>query len=328
MTKVSVIVPVYNTEKYIHKCIDSLLAQTLSEVEIVAVDDGSTDSSGRILDEYAERYSRVKVFHQKNQGQAVARNFALRHCTGEYIGFIDSDDYATKEMFERLYDKASKEDLDYVGCGYRDFTLKNDQEITLCAYRGQPVCSSVDEMYRKGMVSPFMNFYRRETIEKAKAFFPEKIIYEDTAFFLMPLPYIKRFGYIEEPLACRLRRSDSTTMLTKPEKVAQIFDVIRCIVAYYQENGLIEQYRNQVEYFCVRILLCSSIERISTVRGMKKRTELVRYTRGMIEQYFKNYKSNPCFENNLRDFYMKHANYLVVRMVCEAGRWKKKKRYV
>ena len=103
MPEISVIVPVYNTEQYLHRCIDSILAQTFTDFELILVDDGSTDESGKICDEYANHDKRVCVFHQKNQGQAAARNNAIKHSKGEYISFVDSDDILHFQFLESLY---------------------------------------------------------------------------------------------------------------------------------------------------------------------------------------------------------------------------------
>ena len=112
MAKVSVIVTVYNVEKYLNKCVDSLLAQTLSDIEILLVDDGSTDGSGRICDDYAGKDSRVRVIHKENGGVSSARNKGLFEASAEYVGFVDSDDYVAEDMYECLYSNLKKEDAD------------------------------------------------------------------------------------------------------------------------------------------------------------------------------------------------------------------------
>ena len=99
----SIIVPVYNTEKYLDRCVKSLLSQTLSNIEVILVDDGSSDGSGRICDDFAAGDTRVRVIHKKNEGQGIARNAGLDLAFGEYVLFIDSDDYIEKEMIEKLY---------------------------------------------------------------------------------------------------------------------------------------------------------------------------------------------------------------------------------
>ena len=102
MIKVSVILPVYNTEKYLPECLDSIINQSLRDIEIICVDDGSTDSSLQILKEYAEKDKRISVIHKNNGGQGSARNVGLNHAKGEYITFVDSDDYITEDMIYYL----------------------------------------------------------------------------------------------------------------------------------------------------------------------------------------------------------------------------------
>ena len=112
MIKVSVIVPVYNTEEYLEKCLNSLINQTLKEIEIICVNDGSTDNSGKILKQYAKRYPQVKVIEQQNLKQGAARNNGVKTATGEYIGYVDSDDWVDLDYFEKLYNTAKKYDSD------------------------------------------------------------------------------------------------------------------------------------------------------------------------------------------------------------------------
>ena len=118
--RVSVVVPIYNVEPYLKKCVESLLSQTLEDIEILLVDDGSPDRCGEIADEYAAREPQVKAFHQKNAGLGPARNTGIEHATGEYVGFVDSDDWVDSQMFERLYSAAAKCDADIVVGGHRD----------------------------------------------------------------------------------------------------------------------------------------------------------------------------------------------------------------
>ncbi len=117
---ISVIVPIYKVEKYLAQCVDSILAQTHKELEIILVDDGSPDGCGAMCDAYAKRDSRVKVIHKENGGLSDARNAGLAVCTGDYIGFIDSDDYIAPDMYETLAAFAEKEDLDVAMCGVTD----------------------------------------------------------------------------------------------------------------------------------------------------------------------------------------------------------------
>lgn len=112
--KVSVIVPVYNAEQYIHRCLNSLLDQSYGKLEIILVDDGSTDESGKLCDAYAEKDSRIKVIHQENGGQGTARNTGLDAATGDYIAFVDSDDYIALYMFEKIIEIFREKGVDIV----------------------------------------------------------------------------------------------------------------------------------------------------------------------------------------------------------------------
>lgn len=115
---ISVIVPVYNVEKYLPKCLDSLLAQTWQELEIIVVDDGSPDNSWDIMQEYARRDSRVRLIRQKNGGLSAARNAGVEAARGEWIGFLDSDDYVAPEMYERLYRAAVEQGAQMAVCSF------------------------------------------------------------------------------------------------------------------------------------------------------------------------------------------------------------------
>lgn len=120
MCEISIIVPVYKVEPYLRKCVDSILAQTFTDFEVILVDDGSPDNSGKICDEYASKDSRVRVIHKKNGGLSSARNAGIDVARGKYLGFVDSDDYIEKDMYELLYDNIVKEQADLSICGIYD----------------------------------------------------------------------------------------------------------------------------------------------------------------------------------------------------------------
>lgn len=115
---ISIIVPVYKADKYLNRCIDSILAQTFTDFELILVDDGSPDNSGNICDEYAKKDNRVRVIHKGNEGPAKARNTGIENSKGEFIGFIDSDDYIESTMYQELFNSANIYHSDMVVCGY------------------------------------------------------------------------------------------------------------------------------------------------------------------------------------------------------------------
>lgn len=125
---ISIIVPVYNVEPYLRKCLDSILDQTYRDLEILIIDDGSTDGSGAICDEYAGKDDRIKVFHTENKGLSAARNLGLDNATGDWIGFIDSDDWIEPDMYEVLIKRAEETGADVVECGFiKDYQLSSEE---------------------------------------------------------------------------------------------------------------------------------------------------------------------------------------------------------
>lgn len=313
--KVSIIVPVYNTEKYLRKCLDSLVFQTLEEIEVIVVDDGSTDKSGQILDEYQEKYpQKMKVVHKENGGQASARNLAFDLCTGEYIGFLDSDDFVKTEMFEKMYQKAVASDADYVACGYTDIMYDGDNEVVLQEYVASKPAYKTKDMFFEALVSPFLHIYRRELLMQSGVKFTQGYIYEDTAFYLNLIPYVKKLDVIEESLAYRVRHANSTTTTFKKEKVRNIIPVIQDSVDFYKAKNHFDEYKNELEYFCVKVLLCSSMQRISRVAGYKNSVDLADETLDYIAKVFPEYRSNPYFGSGTKNLYMKSYNKLTARI--------------
>lgn len=145
-TKLSIIVPVYNVEKYLSKCLESLIHQTLQDIEIICVDDGSTDSSLEILKSFAKTDSRIKVFSQKNQGQSAARNLALKHAKGEYLGFVDSDDWVDLDYFEKLYRVAKSSNCDIACAGFK--RCSRWKKSIIKSYKEQKVYTNINDIVK------------------------------------------------------------------------------------------------------------------------------------------------------------------------------------
>ena len=308
--KVSVIVPVYNTEKYLRKCLDSLINQTLDNIEVVVVNDGSKDMSPQIISEYIEKYPGKFVYtSQENSGQAVARNKALKMCTGEYIGFLDSDDFVRSDMFERMYNKAITEKADYVACGYTDITYdETGKEIELEHYVHSKLAYKPRDLFFGALASPFLHLYKRDVIIESEADFPEGVVYEDTAFYLNNIPYIKKLAVIDEPLAYRVRHSNSTMTTFKAGKVRQIFKVLDYSLEFYRKKGVYDEYQKELEYFCVRVLICSSLQRIGKVADRRERKALLKETLEYLEKNFKNRNANKYFKGGMQNLYLRTFN--------------------
>lgn len=238
MPKVSVIVPIYNVEKYLDRCMESLLNQTLKDIEIIMVDDGSPDNCPKMCDEYAKKDRRVKVVHKKNAGLGLARNSGLDIATGEYVAFVDSDDYVDLGMYEKLYEAAEKNDTEAVFCGFKkEFSPNRFIECKECETyteysRGEmnglvldfiaapPHCKSE---YIHDM-SVWHSIYKRSVIEDNKIRFVSERDYasEDIPFQIDFLKCCHKVGFIPDIFYVYCYNGGSLTKSFNPEKFKKI----------------------------------------------------------------------------------------------------------
>ena len=217
--KVSVIIPVYNTAEFLPQCLDSVINQTLKDIEIICIDDGSTDNSLQILQEYAKKDDRIIVLTQENQKQGAARNKGLSIARGEYIQFVDSDDYLVKDACEKLYNKSSKLNLDmlnFEGINFDEY--KQEQARGQTIYYIQPN-EKKDVYYNKELddikgqipISACRFFYNKKFIVDNNILFPEKVYFEDNYFVMKSIILVKRYGIMRDILYYRRVHKNSTT---------------------------------------------------------------------------------------------------------------------
>lgn len=212
---VSVIVPVYNAEKYLPACLDSICNQTLQELEIIVVDDGSTDKSGEIADEYAVRDERIKVVHKRNGNPGATRNVGLRFVTGEYVGFVDSDDWIEPEMYNKMYEYAIHNGSDLTVCGVSvDYT--RDKKSILYqmenAYtennRGCLLELYFDLTNKNLFAYPVNKLYRTNLIHHYQLLFPEVLPYEDLMFNLNYYRVLQSVSFLPDIFYHYMRRDE------------------------------------------------------------------------------------------------------------------------
>lgn len=316
---VSIVVPVYNTEKYLKRCMDALLSQTLDKkkLEILIVNDGSTDSSPKIIESYRSKFPEViKVYNKANGGQASARNLGIQKATGKYVGFADSDDFVDATLFEKLCNKAMAEDADLTECHYHSML---EQETTdengLPTYkeigtRGTiKAHEDVRELFINPQVSPWNKLYKRELLTDNKITFPEGMIYEDTAFYIKTLPFVKKHAYVDEKLVYYCVRKNSTMTSNLGGRVGDIFKVFDDIIEFFLRKGLFGKYKDELEYFCVKTAFCSNISRIGRVHSFVMRKELYDRTFAFVTKHFPDYRKNKYFNGKI-GMYIKSVNRL------------------
>ncbi len=266
MPKISIIVPVYNVEKYIAKCLKSLTLQTLQGIEIIIVNDGSLDRSIDIIEKYVkENPTKIKYYEKKNGGLSSARNYGIEYATGEYIAFLDSDDYIEINMYEEMYNLAKKENADMVEC---DFIW--EWEYGKKVYDKRREYKTKEDMMKKPRVVAWNKIYKREILNKNKIRFPEGLIYEDMEFFYKLLPHLNKISYINKYFVHYIQRKDSISN-KQTKKIEDIFKILDNIFDYYKEQNLYNQYEKELKYMKKRILLGSSLKRILKIKDARNK---------------------------------------------------------
>lgn len=244
---VSIIVPIYNVEKYLTRCLDSIVEQTYRNLEIILVDDGSTDNSGEICRQYAERDSRIRLFQQENRGQSAARNVGLDNMTGEYIVFVDSDDYISTRFVEILFESLLKSDVLIARCKYvRVADQENDRELST-QVEGVPyrIIDKIKVFDMFGVTDEYlwMHLYHK-TIFKSLRFSVGKT-YEDIRLFPELFWQIDKLCLVNISLYAYRQRPGSTTA-SGPKK--DFFEARLIEMAFAQRYGLNKYMEKIVQY--------------------------------------------------------------------------------
>lgn len=231
MKKLSIIIPVYNTGNYLHKCIKSVLSQKLSDFELILVDDGSKDESGAICDEYAKQDNRIKVIHKENEGVSITRNRGIEIAEGEYIGFVDSDDWIEEDMYETLYNLAVSKECEIVMCdAVTKYDDKPDEKDTITRLCGGELLRKKDirpELLREMAGSAWRCIYKRDMLINNKITFPENIpLSEDRMFNILAFGYANGIYYTKTPFYNRYMREGSAVSKYYPDQL-EIMEQVR-----------------------------------------------------------------------------------------------------
>ena len=304
MSKVSIIVPFYNVEKYIEKCLNSLVNQTLNEIEIILVNDGSKDNSDKIAKQFQEKYpSKIKYYEKPNGGLGDARNFGINYATGEYIAFLDSDDYVESTMYEEMYNTAKQENADMVECDFWwEYPNKKKQDIG-------PEYYNQKEMLQKARVVAWNKLIKTEIYQNhPEARFSVGLRYEDVEGFYKILPYIKKVAYVRKPFIHYIQRQGSISN-TQNKKNEEIFTVLENVINYYKTNNIYEEFKEELEYIYARYLLCSSFLRIVKIKDKNIKKQLLNKTWKNLNSKFPNWKKNKILkQKNLKNLYIRSVN--------------------
>ena len=288
--KLSIIVPVYGVEKYIDKCLNSLVKQSLKEIEIIVVNDGTKDNSQKIIDKYVKEYpDKIKSYIKENGGQGSARNYGLKKATGEYIGYVDSDDFVEKDMYKKLYNKAKKNNYDIVVCG--NYNVSEDyQNKNIDAFINN-YNTDLENIFF-GKMAVWNKIYKRDILIKNKLEFKEKVWYEDLAFTLKAIMNSNTFAFIDEPLYDYLIREGSTMNNSNVQRNLEILDAFDDILSYIKHNKK-EEYFDKVEFLAIDHIYISAIVRVLKAEADDKvKRETINKLIDYMNKKFPNYKNN------------------------------------
>lgn len=318
---ISVIVPVYNVEKYLRKCLDSLVNQTLKNIEIIIVNDGTKDNSQEIINEFKEKYKNIKSYIKENSGLSSARNYGLEYANGDYIAFVDSDDYIELDMYEKMYKKAISNNFDLVVCDLKYIYPKKEK----LAYSNISEDIIGKDNLKKEMIkiypAAWNKLYKKDLFNK-KIRFKEKVWFEDVEFIYRLFPYINNIGVIREPLYNYLQRDGAITSVFD-KRLYDYIENFNGIIKFYKKNKLYDKYKDELEYSYVRYLYATFVKRAANFSDKKEfikaRDEAIKN----VKTNFPNYKRNKYLRNfKLKNLYLKYFNEFISEMIFKLNKMK------
>lgn len=318
MVDISVIVPVYNVEKYINNCLNSLINQTKKEIEIIAVNDGSTDNSLNILEEYSKKYpDLIKVISQENQGLSVARNTGIKNSAGKYIAFVDSDDEIELDLLEKLWEKVVEYPYDVVTCNVKCIYPNKSTDILsgldFCAENLSK--SQKNKLLLNMYVVACNKIYKRELFNDTNLLFEPNIWFEDVLFFHKLIPNLKSIAFVNYSGYKYYQRENSITY-TYSDKLFDINLVMEKILLYYKSNNIFAEYKDELEYMYVRYLFATYIKRLAKTKNREKFKDGIKLAIKKVKDNFPDYKKNKYLNNkNVKNLYLKYFNKIFADII-------------
>ncbi len=304
MARLTIIVPVYNVEKYLAATLDSLVNQTYKELEIMVINDGTKDNSQAIIDDYVLRYPQIKAYKKENGGIADTRNFALQRVDTEYFGFLDSDDTASFAMYEKMVSKADETDAQVVVSNFN------------WVYDSQPSRVEKEGPYQGGkemMVHLFATLwnkiYRTSFIRECNLSFPTGYRYEDACFLYCLAPLVKKIEFVDEAFVNYYQRQGSITH-NNNQNVQHMCHVFKVIQEEFKKRGFEKEYHDELEYIHIKFFLGNSFLRSAQIKNSKVRKETIHMGWDLLNESYPNWHKNKYLKTMPG---LKHRYYRTVR---------------
>lgn len=250
--KVSVIVPVYNVEMYLERCLESLVNQTIDSIEVIVVNDGTKDNSQDIIDRYEKMYPDIiKSYIKENGGLSDARNYGLKFAKGEYIGFVDSDDYVEVSMYEKMYEKAMESEADIVTCGYYGVDESAKQTKKLQSGNMQHFDKNIFENPKLLYInSPYAwnKIYKHELFLKTNIKYPKGLLFEDISTTYPLFLHANKISKVDEFLYYYILKREGSITGTYSPKMIQLIDSLERLNEYYKKNSYFISFKKELQF--------------------------------------------------------------------------------
>lgn len=252
----SIIVAAYNVEKYICKCLESLLNQSYEDSEILVVNDGSTDNTEKIIKDYEKKNKKIKLLSKTNGGLSDARNYGINHSKGEYIAFVDGDDYVDEKIYEEMLNKMIRENSDMCVCNFKKVYLNKIKipKLNYCLFKGELVQNFLlkhDEIFTVS----WNKIYRKEIIIKNDIFFINRAFFDDLGFNSKYILYTKKISIVNKMFYNYVQREGSITnsKVYNPYIEKAVLDLKNNLKLFYEEHNFYEKYKLSLEGTYIRM---------------------------------------------------------------------------
>ena len=282
----------------------------MEDIEIIIVNDGSKDNSINVINKFIKQYpEKIQYLEKKNGGLSDARNYGLPYAKGEYIAFLDSDDYVEEDMYEKMYKLAKKENSDMVECDFIwEYPNKQKEDI------GQ-IYTNKKQMLEKVRVVAWNKLIKTNIVIENKITFPKGYRYEDVEFTYKLVPYLNKVSFLKKPCVHYVQRENSISNLQN-ERTKEIFNVLDHVLDFYKKNNIYDEYKEELEYIYTRYLLCSSLLRMVKIKNKKIKNKLLEETWEKLNYNFPNWKRNRILNQNknVKNIYMKSINKITFKI--------------
>lgn len=285
----TVIVPCYNMEKYVGKCLESLVNQTYKEMNILIVDDGSTDDTLRIVNDYAQKYNNIEIIYKENGGISSARNAGIENIKTKYFGFVDSDDYVEKDMFEDMMREITLSDSDVCVCNFRWVWDKKDRVTIEGPYNNSR------EAITRQYATLWNKIYKTEILNKYNLNFPNGYRYEDAYFLYCMASNNIKYCFVNKVFVNYMQRKGSITH-THNDKVKDMIEVFYRIKNYYDKYHF-NEFNDELEFIFAKFFLGNSFLRTCQIMDANERNRVLDMSWDILNVSFPDFRNNIYLKN-------------------------------